>query len=57
MFYFQLKEFVVENICHLDDKDKIMFYAASWAHQPYITNDVTLSLESFLTETGFRTIN
>lgn len=51
---FRLKRFVVENICHLQDKDKLMFYSACWTHQPYITKDIDFCLESLLVETGHR---
>lgn len=52
--YLQNKEFISENICHIQGKDKLMFYAANWTHQPYITSEINLSLESLLIETGHR---
>ncbi|XP_060078939.1 cyclin-dependent kinase 2-interacting protein-like [Ylistrum balloti] len=50
----KLKELLSENVCHVKDRDTMMFYTAAWVHQPYIDNSCTLLLESMLTETGHR---
>lgn len=46
---------VLENIAHSRNKDELMFLAASWCLQPYITKDVNLKLETLLVESGHRT--
>lgn len=50
----ELKQLIVENVCHTDDRNTIMFYTAAWVHQPYIDCSGTLLVESMLTETGHR---
>lgn len=45
---------VLENIAHSRNKDELMFFAASWTLQPYITKTVNLKLEALLLETGHR---
>ena len=49
------KEVIVQNVAHGNSRDMIMFYTATWLHEPYIDwPRVTLLLESMLTETGHR---
>lgn len=48
---------VLENISHSRNKDDLMFFAASWSHQPHITKDVNLKLEGLLVETGYHNYN
>lgn len=43
---------VLENIAHSRNKDELMFFAASWTLQPYITRNITLNLQALLVETG-----
>lgn len=43
---------VLENIAHSRNKDELMFFAASWTLQPYITRNINLKLEALLVETG-----
>ncbi|XP_033733695.1 cyclin-dependent kinase 2-interacting protein-like [Pecten maximus] len=50
----KLKELLSENVCHVKDRDTMMFYTAAWVHQPYIDSSCILLLESMLTETGHR---
>ncbi|OWF53131.1 cyclin-dependent kinase 2-interacting protein-like [Mizuhopecten yessoensis] len=50
----KLKELLSKNICHVKDRDCMMFYTAAWLHQPYIDSSCILLLESMLTETGHR---
>ncbi|KAK2175412.1 hypothetical protein NP493_734g02023 [Ridgeia piscesae] len=50
-----VKELIVQNIAHGSSRDMIMFYTATWKHEPYIDwPTATLMLESMLTETGHR---
>ncbi|KAL3874697.1 hypothetical protein ACJMK2_037672 [Sinanodonta woodiana] len=49
-----LKKMIIENVCHATDRNTMMFYIAAWIHQPYITDNATLLVESMLTETGHR---
>lgn len=48
------KELLSENVCHVKDRQTMMFYTAAWVHQPYIDTSCTVYLESMLTETGHR---
>lgn len=48
---------VLENIAHSRNKNDLMFFAASWSHQPHITKDVNLKLEGLLVETGHHNYN
>lgn len=45
---------VLENIAHARNEDEVMFFAACWTLQPYITRIVNLKLEALLIETGHR---
>ncbi len=48
------KKTVVENVAHSPDRNLLMFYTASWLHQPYIDSDSKLLLGGMLCETGHR---
>eukprot|EP00057_Strongylocentrotus_purpuratus_P022077 XP_011676551.1 PREDICTED: cyclin-dependent kinase 2-interacting protein [Strongylocentrotus purpuratus] len=50
----EVKKVIVEDVAHHDDRDIMMMYASTWLHQPYIEDDAVVTLESMLTETGFR---
>ena len=47
----ELKKSIAENICHGKDRNTVMFYIASWVHQPYIEDTSKLLVESMLLET------
>ena len=47
----ELKKSIAESICHGKDRNTVMFYIASWVHQPYIENKSKLLVESMLLET------
>ena len=49
------KQVIVQNVAHANSRDMVMFYTATWLHEPYIDwPRATLLLESMLTETGHR---
>uniref|UniRef100_H3A9L2 Cyclin dependent kinase 2 interacting protein n=1 Tax=Latimeria chalumnae TaxID=7897 RepID=H3A9L2_LATCH len=50
----QLKQTIVQEIAHTDDRDLMMVYLSSWLYQPYIEENYKLLLESMLLETGHR---
>ncbi|KAJ8308101.1 hypothetical protein KUTeg_012975 [Tegillarca granosa] len=50
----QVKKSVLQNICHTEHKNVLMFYVAAWVHQPYIEDRSKLLLESMLIETGHK---
>lgn len=47
----ELKKSIAENVCHAKDRNTVMFYIASWVHQPYIEERSKLLVESILLET------
>lgn len=47
----ELKKSIAENVCHAKDRNNVMFYVASWVHQPYIEDRSKLMIESILLET------
>lgn len=51
----KMKRCVLENICHCVDRNSVMFYNATWIHEPYIDINVTLLLDSILLETRHKT--
>lgn len=50
----ELKKSIAENICHAKDRNSVMFYVASWVHQPYIEDRSKLQIESILLETKLK---
>ena len=50
----KLKQTIVENVAYTNDRDLLMFYTASWVHQPYIEHKSKILLEALLVETGHR---
>nr|AGM32394.1 cyclin-dependent kinase 2-interacting protein-like protein [Coptotermes formosanus] len=48
------KNRVKNNIAHCCTKEALMYYTATWVHQPYIDSHVDLLVESLLQETGHR---
>lgn len=55
-YLFKVKQYVLENISHSKSKDEVMFHAACWAHQQYVTSIINMKLEALLLETGHRKI-
>ncbi|XP_052765871.1 cyclin-dependent kinase 2-interacting protein-like [Mya arenaria] len=51
----QLKRCIAENICFAADRNTLMFYTASWLHQPHVEPSTDINLESLLLETGHKT--
>lgn len=49
-----LKIHIKENVAHSTTAANLMFFVASWVHQPYIDSSVNVSLEALLKETGHR---
>ena len=47
----ELKKSVAELVCHAKDRNTVMFYVASWVHQPYIEDKSRQLIESVLVET------
>ncbi|KAL4237948.1 hypothetical protein ACF0H5_002658 [Mactra antiquata] len=52
---YRMKQFILENICHVNDRNSIMFYSSTWIHEPYIDINISLMLESVLLETNHKT--
>ena len=50
----KLKQAVMENIAHTNDRDMMMFYMASWVHQPYIEQRSKILLDAMILESGHR---
>ncbi|XP_068085846.1 cyclin-dependent kinase 2-interacting protein [Anabrus simplex] len=50
----EVKRCVKENIAHCTSKESAVLHASAWVHQPYITTDVDLAVESLIVETGHR---
>ncbi len=50
----KLKQAVLENVAHASDRDVLMFYTASWTHEPYIERTSAKLLETMLVESGHR---
>ncbi|ESO83523.1 hypothetical protein LOTGIDRAFT_204781, partial [Lottia gigantea] len=50
----KLKKCLIENVAHASNRKMLMFYSASWIHQPYITSKAELLLDSLLLETGLK---
>jgi hypothetical protein len=51
---YRLKRLIYENICHVKDRNSMMFYTSSWLHQPYLTDKGQMLLDSLLLETGHK---
>lgn len=50
-----LKCHIKENVAHATDEANLMFFTASWTHQPYLNSaQLDVQLEAMLKETGFR---
>ncbi|XP_078001112.1 cyclin-dependent kinase 2-interacting protein-like isoform X2 [Glandiceps talaboti] len=49
-----VKQTILQEIAHTVDRDLLMFYVATWLHQPYIEDKSKTLLESMLVETGHR---
>ena len=47
----ELKKSIAEHVCHAKDRNTVMFYVASWVHQPYIEEKSRRLVESVLVET------
>ena len=50
----ETKKAITENICHVKDRNTMMFYTSAWIHQPFIEDSCTLIIEAMLLETGHR---
>lgn len=50
----QIKRKVLEDVAHFYSKSWKMLCLATWVHQPYIPEDITIELEAMLMETGHR---
>ncbi len=50
----KLKRTIVENIAHTKDRDLIMFYTASWIHEPFLDEKFRDLLEAMVIETGHK---
>ena len=50
----KLKQAVMENIAHTNDRDMMMFYMALWVHQPYIEQRSKILLDAMILESGHR---
>ncbi|KAL0129780.1 hypothetical protein PUN28_001796 [Cardiocondyla obscurior] len=50
----KLKRKLFENVAHNYTESWKMLHLAAWVYQPLITEDLTILLESLLTETGHR---
>lgn len=51
---FNLKVYIKENVAHATTEANLMFFIASWVHQPYIDSSVDISVETLLKETGHK---
>lgn len=47
-----LKREIIKIIAHADGRDTVMFYLASWIHEPYIHEEKADQLKALLKETG-----
>lgn len=50
----ELKRNLLENVAHNHTESWKMFYLAAWAHQPLVSENLTILLNSLLIETGLK---
>ncbi|XP_071963619.1 cyclin-dependent kinase 2-interacting protein-like [Antedon mediterranea] len=51
---YSVKQTILENIAHSNNRDLLMMYVSIWQAQPYIEKHAKMLLESMLVETGYR---
>ncbi|XP_071441318.1 cyclin-dependent kinase 2-interacting protein-like [Hetaerina americana] len=52
----EVKNLILEGVCHCTSREALMFHVAAWAHQPTMINEneVRCQMEAMLIETGYR---
>lgn len=50
----ELKRNLLENVAHNHTESWNMFYLAAWVHQPLVSENLTILLNSLLIETGLK---
>lgn len=50
----RIKWKILEDVAHFHGESWMMLCLATWIHQPYVPEDITIALEAMLKETGHR---